>query len=415
MEYKGFALGSNLQVGKMEAALEAYPYAKETTAYKALKTPKERMNFVYEFAAMRSESGNLQKEALRRYRNSAGEVEARDVANRAGLSNVQRMMRSPDTSGNITDIDAMARQYIDMQRDMGYSENDIQSELEEYLNGIAEEQALADSRRIYDTRKQSIPAEGNGMAQDERGLEQGSSGIQESAKTVLRRQNEEQETGSPVYAVDAGLADRGVRLQSAEAQIENVRDMQRVLREERKAWEQSAEIQQLIAERNAVRKENGMFNGVLKKWQEDHPEWQAYLDQRRAYNDRARRLVELEEQLTDQARNREAGRLEMQRTENEQARRAYEESVEQSGLTPAAYRQQQAEKVFGITESYEKAGFILPDGQMLDFSSGPALSRRCCGWRTAVRRWSRLPAGWWMPILMKTTEGCGRCRQRTAA
>ena len=68
--------------------------------------------------------------------------------------------------------------------------------------------------------------------------------------------------------------------------------MQRVLREERKAWEQSAEIQQLIAERNAVRKENGMFNGVLKKWQEDHPEWQAYLDQRRAYNDRARRLVE---------------------------------------------------------------------------------------------------------------------------
>ena len=151
---------------------------------------------------------------------------------------------------------------------------------------------------------------------------------------------------------------------------EKIREQQRVLREERKAWEQSAEIQQLIAERNAVRKENGMFNGVLKKWQEDHPEWQAYLDQRRAYNDRARRLVELEEQLTDQARNREAGRLEMQRMENEQARRAYEESVEQSGLTPAAYRQQEAERVFGTTESYEKAGFILPDGRMLDFSGG---------------------------------------------
>ena len=66
----------------------------------------------------------------------------------------------------------------------------------------------------------------------------------------------------------------------------------RALARERDAWENSEEVQALLQQRDVIRQQNGIFNGVLKQWQEQTPEWQNYLAQRRAFNERAAQLSE---------------------------------------------------------------------------------------------------------------------------
>lgn len=150
----------------------------------------------------------------------------------------------------------------------------------------------------------------------------------------------------------------------------------RALARERDAWENSEEVQALLQQRDVIRQQNGIFNGVLKQWQEQTPEWQNYLAQRRAFNERAAQLSEQENSLGELEKQYEEKRGRLRQEAEQRAQDEYDSQMRSSGMGAEEYHRKLAVQQFGTTDRYESAGYILPDGSMLDFSGGKDKGRR---------------------------------------
>ncbi|MBM6916163.1 hypothetical protein H6B33_12235, partial [Gemmiger formicilis] len=148
---------------------------------------------------------------------------------------------------------------------------------------------------------------------------------------------------------------------------------QRALREERNAWMDSAEVQELEERRKAAIKEYGVLR--LQQWKNATPEWQAYTAKRQEYNARAKALQDRADELTEALRGSRQVQEQADWEERQAQQAAYDRAVAESGLSVADYHRQSAASRFGTTDQFEAAGYILPDGQMLDFS-GPEKTRR---------------------------------------
>ena len=148
---------------------------------------------------------------------------------------------------------------------------------------------------------------------------------------------------------------------------------QRALREERNAWMDSAEVQELEERRKAATKEYGVLR--LQQWKNATPEWQAYTAKRQEYNARAKALQDRADELTEALRGSRQVQEQADWEERQAQQAAYDRAVAESGLSVADYHRQSAASQFGTTDQFEAAGYILPNGQMLDFS-GPEKTRR---------------------------------------
>lgn len=158
--------------------------------------------------------------------------------------------------------------------------------------------------------------------------------------------------------------------QQIQEQLSAVWEEKRELRREKNEWEESAETQRVLAERAEKLKELGVFG--LSKWKKESAGWQAYEQERQAFKERAVHLQQREDTLAEQAK-KYADEREQQAWTDAQARQSeYDRAVRDSGMTPEDYHRDTAVSQFGTTERFEAAGYILPDGQMLDFSDGGA-------------------------------------------
>ena len=104
----------------------------------------------------------------------------------------------------------------------------------------------------------------------------------------------------------------------------------RALARERDAWENSEEVQALLQQRDVIRQQNGIFNGVLKQWQEQTPEWQNYLAQRRAFNERAAQLSEQENALGELEKQYEEKRVRLRQEAEQRAQDEYDSQMRSS-------------------------------------------------------------------------------------
>ena len=154
------------------------------------------------------------------------------------------------------------------------------------------------------------------------------------------------------------------RLANLNAELDDLHRQRRTLREEREAWEKSEDVQKLNAEKEAARK-HGLFSAEYKAFKQT-PQYQAWLESEETFNARA---AELKKQIGEvQERVREVqDQLKAISAKNDNERVAYDEAAERNG-GKAAYRRTLAVERFGTTEQFERAGYILPDGQMLDFA-----------------------------------------------
>lgn len=160
------------------------------------------------------------------------------------------------------------------------------------------------------------------------------------------------------------------RMQIAEAdEVEKLRaeqqvlsEQQKALKEERTAWLESAEVKAVEAKKKAL----GNFSEQAKAYRESE-EYQSYIAKRKDYNSRLEQLEEQSAALGD--RMREAGeRLQARADAKANDRQlAYNAEAEKHG-GKAEYRKQLAKERFGVTEDFKKAGYILPDGKMLNFA-----------------------------------------------
>ena len=134
------------------------------------------------------------------------------------------------------------------------------------------------------------------------------------------------------------------------------------LKEERRAWLESDAVKEIEAKKKAL----GIFSAEAKNYR-DSAEYQNYLAKRKDYNSRLAQLEERSAALGD--RMREAGER-MRARANAKAndrQLTYNAEAEKHG-GKAEYRRVLAKEQFGVTEDFKKAGYILPDGQMLDFA-----------------------------------------------
>ena len=154
-------------------------------------------------------------------------------------------------------------------------------------------------------------------------------------------------------------ADELTKLRNEQQRLDEQR---RELKEERTAWLESDAVKEIEAKKKAL----GIFSAEAKSYR-DSAEYQNYLAKRKDYNSRLAQLEERSAVLDD--RMREAGERMRVRADAKANDRqlTYNAEAEKHG-GKAEYRRVLAKEQFGVTEDFKKAGYILPDGQMLDFA-----------------------------------------------
>ena len=203
---------------------------------------------------------------------------------------------------------------------------------------------------------------------------------QESADTVLKT---EEGGERPSFPADTSIAQetaenkgndgtlkKNVRYQLSEAdELTKLRDEQqrldeqrRDLKEERSAWLGSGAVKEIEAKKKAL----GIFSAEAKAYR-DSEEYQNYLAKRKDYN---ARMAQLEDQSAVlNGRTKEAGaRMQQQNAKKGKAEQAVYDAKAEAHGGKAEYRRVLAKERFGTTEDFRRAGYILPDGQMLDFA-----------------------------------------------
>ena len=158
------------------------------------------------------------------------------------------------------------------------------------------------------------------------------------------------------------VAQKAEGLDELENEQRKLSAQQKALKEERTVWLESAEVKAVEAKKKAL----GNFSEEAKAYRESE-EYQNYIAKRKDYNSRLEQLEKQSAALDD--RMREAGeRLQARADAKANDRQlAYNAEAEKHG-GKAEYRRQLAKERFGVTEDFKKAGYILPDGEMLNFA-----------------------------------------------
>ena len=155
----------------------------------------------------------------------------------------------------------------------------------------------------------------------------------------------------------AGTVDELAALQKESRELEH---QQNALKTERTNWLNSAEVKEIEAKRKSL----GLFSAEAKEFKASE-EYQAYLAKRKDFNQRGAELENRIGEVNNALREAHA-KLETQRNEQKQ-QAVYDAKAKEAGGA-AKYRRQLAVEQFGTTSEFEQAGYILPDGQMLDFA-----------------------------------------------
>ena len=157
----------------------------------------------------------------------------------------------------------------------------------------------------------------------------------------------------------AGTVDELAALQKESRELEH---QQNALKTERTNWLNSAEVKEIEAKRKSL----GLFSAEAKEFKASE-EYQAYLAKRKDFNQRGAELENRIGEVNNALREAHA-KLETQRNEQKQKQQAVYDAKAKKAGGAAKYRRQLAVEQFGTTSEFERAGYILPDGQMLDFA-----------------------------------------------
>ena len=167
-----------------------------------------------------------------------------------------------------------------------------------------------------------------------------------------------------------GTLKKNVRYQLSETdELTKLRDEQqqldkqrRALKEERSAWLESDAVKAIEAKKKAL----GIFSAEAKAYR-DSEEYQNYLAKRKDYNARMAQLDDQSAALDDRMKAVNARMQQQSAAEGKAEQAAYDAKAEAYG-SKAEYRRALAKEQFGTTEDFNRAGYILPDGQMLNFA-----------------------------------------------
>ena len=188
------------------------------------------------------------------------------------------------------------------------------------------------------------------------------------AKNSIAQENaESKENSEPVkksvrFQLSDGSAGNVDELAALQKESRELEYQQNALKTERTNWLNSAEVKEIEAKRKSL----GLFSAEAKEFKASE-EYQAYLAKRKDFNQRGAELENRIGEVNNALREAHA-KLETQRNEQKQKQQAVYDAKAKEAGGAAKYRRQLAVEQFGTTSEFERAGYILPDGQMLDFA-----------------------------------------------
>ena len=188
------------------------------------------------------------------------------------------------------------------------------------------------------------------------------------AKNSIAQENaESKENSEPVkksvrFQLSDGSAGNVDELAALQKESRELEHQQNALKTERTNWLNSAEVKEIEAKRKSL----GLFSAEAKEFKASE-EYQAYLARRKDFNQRGAELENRIGEVNNALREAHA-KLETQRNEQKQKQQAVYDAKAKEAGGAAKYRRQLAVEQFGTTSEFERAGYILPDGQMLDFA-----------------------------------------------
>ena len=155
-------------------------------------------------------------------------------------------------------------------------------------------------------------------------------------------------------------------LDTLQKESKALEQQRRELKEERASWMDSDEVKAIEAKKRSY----GIFSAAGKEYRAGE-EYQNYLAKRKEFNQRGAELDDRIGEVMERIRKANA-QLEARRQAVQKDKQlAYNAAAEKAGGA-AEYHRQMAKEKFGTTGAFEKAGYILPDGEMLNFAQNEA-------------------------------------------
>lgn len=357
-EYEGFATGANPNAAAALLLNSAYNDLKRDSRFAKIKSPDEKMRIVKQYIE-RTTGNSFESQAQNYYYTNYGEQESRAVQERYAptndTGNDQIEVALYHNDGVIYDVSEEIDKAIDNLKEMGYNEKQVNSIIKRGiqnadLSGSGSESANSQNawRRNNNGATEQSRGTGNekrlGDGVRRRGDNQGTSETESSGRGVQRVLNE------------VSKPEKRFSLSSADTDIySRIFDMQR---EETELTSRIREIEKSDAFKKA--------NDDLSK---------AINNDNIAEGMKAYQAWEKESGYADIVDRRDALRAELEeirtKANNDAVSKAINEertAIEKSGLSEADYFRKQAVKEFGYTPYFYDAGYIMPNGKMLNFS-----------------------------------------------
>ena len=184
-----------------------------------------------------------------------------------------------------------------------------------------------------------------------------------SKNSIAQPSGESKRTDEPVKKTVRFQLSESQRNQSElQKESRELERQRRALKEERANWQESNEVRAIEEKKKAY----GLFSEKGKAFRASE-EYQSYLEKRKEFNRRGAELESRIGEVNDKLRQAQAEVENARQAVKQEQQKVYDTKAKAAGGKPE-YRRKLAVEQFGTTDRFERAGYILPDGRMLDFA-----------------------------------------------
>lgn len=369
-----FASGTNTVVATRYLINLAYDLVKNNPEFVAKKKPQDKMDYIIGYIEAKDNT-TLDEYARYYYFRNHGETEARNTAKRLDMTDAERKAIPVVNDGDVYTRESVRSEFIDNLREMGYNKKQIDTIMKE---GVSYDNKSEDEQKSLG----QVGKRGGNLGRTVDGLL--SQNLQRGTQREVHGNGEVQEVDSAEKAGQIGSVSGGVsrRTDSGASGLgEAGKRLNEVSKPEKRFSLSSADTDIYSRIFDMQREETELTNRIREIEKSDAFK-KANDDLSKAINNdniaegmKAYQAWRKESGYADLVDRRDALRAELEeirtKANNDAVSKAINEertAIEKSGLSEADYFRKQAVKEFGYTPYFYDAGYIMPNGKMLNFS-----------------------------------------------
>ena len=155
------------------------------------------------------------------------------------------------------------------------------------------------------------------------------------------------------------------QIEGYDAQIESLKVEREEVKKQKEEWEASEEVER-FKEKEKEAKKHGLFSAEFKAFKETE-EYKNWVKKRKSFNSKIVEIDHTIELLRTQVAELGSNAAKSKKSNDAELQIKYDAMAAQNG-GKAEYRRKLAKEKFGTTENFYQAGYVLPDGSMLNFA-----------------------------------------------